>query len=138
MVNRVSVRLYPPVLTLLLHNSVDSNMTDIDEPEPTRFGDSRTEFIPIIKEFYDRFCNFSTLKSYRWHDKYRLSDAPDRRIRRLMEKENKKLRDVAKREFNDCVRNLGKRVGLVGEERVSESTAMHFLNVHTSRFCQEA
>lgn len=37
---------------------------------------------------------------------YKLSDAPDRRIRRAMEKENKKLRDSARREFNETVRNL--------------------------------
>ena len=37
---------------------------------------------------------------------YRLSDAPDRRTRRLMEKENQKFSDDGKREFNDAVRTL--------------------------------
>ena len=37
-------------------------------------------------------------------DKYRLSEAPNRQIRRLMEKENKKLREVLRREFVETVR----------------------------------
>ncbi|KAL9572992.1 hypothetical protein ACKAV7_002677 [Fusarium commune] len=44
--------------------------------------------------------------SFAWKDKYRLSDAPDRRVRRLMEKENKKMREDAIREFNDAVNFL--------------------------------
>ena len=39
-------------------------------------------------------------------DKYRLQDAPDRRVKRLMEKENKRARDDARRDYNDTVRNL--------------------------------
>lgn len=59
-----------------------------------------------MKHFYAAWSGFSTKKSFSWRDKYRLSDAPDRRIRRLMEKENKKYRDDAIREFNDAVRFL--------------------------------
>jgi len=35
---------------------------------------------------------------------YKLSDAPNRQIRRIIEKENKKERDKGKKEFNDLVR----------------------------------
>lgn len=59
-----------------------------------------------LKIFYEKWLNFSTCKSFRWRDKYRLSDAPDRRVRRIMEKENKKQRESAKRDFNDTVRSL--------------------------------
>ncbi|KAJ3300199.1 hypothetical protein HK104_003427 [Borealophlyctis nickersoniae] len=70
------------------------------------FGGSKMLYEDGPREFYNKFLNFTTVKSFRWYDKYRLSDAPDRRVRRLMEKENKKLRDIARREFVDAVRQL--------------------------------
>lgn len=39
-------------------------------------------------------------------DKYNLADAPDRRIKRLKEKENKKLRDGARKEYSLTICNL--------------------------------
>ncbi|EEH49832.1 uncharacterized protein PADG_05911 [Paracoccidioides brasiliensis Pb18] len=59
-----------------------------------------------IRLFYLIWSGFATKKSFSWKDVYRYSEAPDRRIRRLMEKENKRLRDEAIREFNDAVRSL--------------------------------
>ncbi|KAI0453987.1 DnaJ domain-containing protein [Xylaria acuta] len=69
------------------------------------FGESADDDT-VAKAFYSRWSNFSTRLGFSWKDKWRLSDAPDRRIRRLMEKENKKLREDAIREFNDAVRSL--------------------------------
>ncbi|KAI0012417.1 DnaJ-domain-containing protein [Xylariaceae sp. FL0662B] len=77
-------------------------LTPIEYPS---FGSSKDND-KIAKAFYSRWANFSTRLSFAWKDKWRLSDAPDRRIRRLMEKENKKLREDAAREFNDAVRSL--------------------------------
>ncbi|CAG8449069.1 7102_t:CDS:2 [Acaulospora colombiana] len=57
-----------------------------------------------IKNFYNSWLNFATRKSFIWFDKHRLSEAPDRRIKKIMEKENKKSRDSARREYNDTVR----------------------------------
>jgi len=56
-----------------------------------------------VKQFYNAWLTFSSQKSFSWCDKYRLSEAPDRRVRRAMEKENKKFRDAARKEFNDTV-----------------------------------
>ncbi|KAI4864486.1 DnaJ-domain-containing protein [Hypoxylon rubiginosum] len=69
------------------------------------FGSSKDDD-KIAKAFYSRWSNFSTRLSFAWKDKWRLSDAPDRRVRRLMEKENKKFREEGVREFNDAVRSL--------------------------------
>ncbi|KAI1419891.1 DnaJ domain-containing protein [Xylaria sp. FL1777] len=74
-------------------------------PEFPSFGES-TDDDSMAKDFYGRWSNFSTRLGFSWKDKWRLSDAPDRRVRRLMEKENKKARDDAIREFNDAVRSL--------------------------------
>ncbi|KAJ3552427.1 hypothetical protein NPX13_g11115 [Xylaria arbuscula] len=78
---------------------------DLDVPEYPSFGES-TDNDAVAKAFYGRWSSFSTRLSFSWKDKWRLSDAPDRRVRRLMEKENKKFREDAIREFNDAVRSL--------------------------------
>lgn len=70
------------------------------------FGTHDDDFEAVVRPFYTAWSGFSTRKSFSWRDAYRLSDAPDRRVRRLMEKENRRLRDEAIREFNDAVRSL--------------------------------
>ncbi|KIH89050.1 hypothetical protein SPBR_06948 [Sporothrix brasiliensis 5110] len=75
-------------------------------PQYAPFGSANDDYDAVGKPFYRDWSNFATVKSFSWKDKYRLSDAPDRTIRRLMEKENKKARDIAAREFNDAVRSL--------------------------------
>jgi DnaJ homolog subfamily A member 5 len=82
------------------------NWDGLDTPLYPPFGAADDQYEPIPKAFYAIWSSFTTNKSFSWKDKYRLTDAPDRRIRRLMEKENKKLRDDAIREFNDAVRSL--------------------------------
>ncbi|KAL4934963.1 hypothetical protein BDV06DRAFT_141478 [Aspergillus oleicola] len=78
------------------------NMDMVDYPS---FG-SRDDAFEAVRDFYAIWGSFSTKKSYSWKDVYRYSEAPDRRVRRLMEKENKRLRDAAIREFNEAVRSL--------------------------------
>lgn len=70
------------------------------------FGSANDDYDGVARPFYSTWSSFSTKKSFSWKDKYRLTDAPDRRIRRLMEKENKKFREEGIREFNDAVRSL--------------------------------
>lgn len=70
------------------------------------FGSAKSDYDSVAKPFYNSWSSFSTKKSFSWKDKYRLTEAPDRRIRRLMEKENKKCREDGIREFNDAVRSL--------------------------------
>ena len=70
------------------------------------FGGPDDDYNVTAKPFYNVWSSFSTKKSFSWRDKYRLSDAPDRRVRRLMEKENKKFREEGIREFNDAVLSL--------------------------------
>ena len=70
------------------------------------FGSTDDDYDLVTKPFYNTWSSFSTKKSFSWKEKWRLSDAPDRRVRRLMEKENKKMREDAIRNFNDAVRSL--------------------------------
>ncbi|KAF7424333.1 hypothetical protein PC9H_009640 [Pleurotus ostreatus] len=61
-----------------------------------------------VRHFYNGWINFATSKDFAWMDQWNLSEAPDRRIRRAMEKDNKKARDNARREYNDTIRSLTK------------------------------
>ncbi|KAJ5537919.1 hypothetical protein N7494_007398 [Penicillium frequentans] len=70
------------------------------------FGGRDDNFETVVRPFYAAWTGFSTRKSFAWKDTYRYSEAPDRRVRRLMEKENRHLREEGIREFNDAVRSL--------------------------------
>lgn len=74
--------------------------------EYPEFGMDNDEYDDVVRPFYAVWNGFASKKSYSWKDQYKLSDAPDRRIRRLMEKENKKLREDAVQEYNEAVRSL--------------------------------
>ncbi|KAI9369453.1 hypothetical protein BJX61DRAFT_148465 [Aspergillus egyptiacus] len=78
---------------------------NLDIIELPSFG-SRDDDLRVVRQFYAVWSSFSTKKSFSWKDVYRYSEAPDRRVRRLMEKENRRLREAAIREFNEAVRSL--------------------------------
>lgn len=79
---------------------------DVEQVEYPEFGHKDDTYEDVVRPFYASWNGFATRKSYSWKDVYRLSEAPDRRIRRLMEKENKRHREAAVQEFNDAVRSL--------------------------------
>lgn len=92
------------------------------------FGDSTWPWAPVEKSqepqtarlFYAAWINFTTSKEFTWFEQWNLAEAPDRRVRRyafvlachtcpkdehrLMEKDNKKAREDARRDYNDTVR----------------------------------
>ena len=57
-----------------------------------------------VRDFYGAWSNFTSKKSFIWMDKWKLSDAPSRIVRRAMEKENKKARETGRKEYQDTVR----------------------------------
>ncbi|KAL1866536.1 hypothetical protein Plec18167_008993 [Paecilomyces lecythidis] len=79
------------------------NLDPVDYPS---FGNRDDDFDTVVRPFYAAWAGFATKKTFAWKDVYRYSEAPDRRVRRLMEKENRRLRDEGIREFNDAVRSL--------------------------------
>lgn len=60
----------------------------------------------VWQEFYNFWSGYNTTKIFAWFDQYDTRQADNRRIFRAMEKENKKFRDAAKKEYNDLVRSL--------------------------------
>ncbi|OWZ23730.1 hypothetical protein PHMEG_0001371 [Phytophthora megakarya] len=59
-----------------------------------------------VNYFYQHWKSYTTQRSFAWVDEYKTTDAPTRLVRRAMEKENKKLRDAAKKAFTTEVREL--------------------------------
>ncbi|KAK5957962.1 hypothetical protein OHC33_001152 [Knufia fluminis] len=104
---------------------------DLDYLDYPEFGSKDDGYEDIVRPFYGAWTGFATKKNYSWKDQYRLSDAPDRRIRRLMEKENQKLRDEAIAEYSDAVRSLvafvRKRDPRVQNNQKSEAERQKFL-----------
>ncbi|XP_029678487.1 dnaJ homolog subfamily C member 21 [Formica exsecta] len=70
------------------------------------FGDSLSSYEDVVHDFYAYWQSYSTKRSYAWLDPYDIREMPNRRIFRLAEKENKKVREKARRERNEQVRNL--------------------------------
>ncbi|KAJ3107017.1 DnaJ sub C member 21 [Phlyctochytrium planicorne] len=70
------------------------------------FGRSDTPYDDDVKLFYAKFMNFSSCKSFRWMDKHKLSEAPDRYYKRVMERENLKERENSRKTFSETVRRL--------------------------------
>lgn len=92
--------------TLAKEEATAARMEGADQPDYPSFGVRDDDYEDVVKSFYSAWNGFSTVKTYFWVDKWNLRDAPDRRVKRAMEKENKKERDDAVREFNNAVQTL--------------------------------
>ncbi|XP_022738642.1 DNAJ protein JJJ1 homolog [Durio zibethinus] len=63
-----------------------------------------------VTAFYNYWLGFSTVMDFVWADEYDAMAGPNRKSRRVMEEENKKLRRKAKREYNETIRGLAEFV----------------------------
>jgi DnaJ family protein A protein 5 len=91
---------------LATEEEVAAQWEDLDVRAYPTFGHKDDTHDDVVKQFYSAWAGFATVKTFAWRDKYKLSEAPDRRIRRLMEKENNAERQDGIREFNEAVRVL--------------------------------
>ena len=91
---------------LATEEEIAAQWEDVDVRAYPTFGHKDDTHDDVVKQFYSAWAGFATVKSFAWRDKYKLSEAPDRRIRRLMEKENNAERQDGIREFNEAVRVL--------------------------------
>jgi DnaJ homolog subfamily A member 5 len=92
--------------TLAREEDAASEWEGLEAVQYPGFGGVEDSYEGVVRPFYTTWIGFSTRKTFSWLDVYKYAEAPDRRIRRLMEKENKRLRDEGIREFNDAVRSL--------------------------------
>ncbi|KAK0158216.1 hypothetical protein PV328_009248 [Microctonus aethiopoides] len=79
---------------------------EFDDDLAPSFGNSTSSYEDVVHPFYAYWQSYSTKRSFAWLDPFDIRDISNRRVLRLVEKENKKVRDRAKRERNEQVRNL--------------------------------
>ncbi|KAK4497462.1 hypothetical protein PRZ48_011913 [Zasmidium cellare] len=91
---------------LAKEEDIAASWEDVEIRDYPSFGHKDDDYGDVVKHFYAAWSSFSTVKSFSWRDKYRLSEAPDRWYRRRMEQENQRLRKEGKQEFNEAVRSL--------------------------------
>lgn len=70
------------------------------------FGHSKSPYEDVVRPFYAFWSGFCTSSTFDNLDKYNTTEAENRRILRAMEKENKKIKDAARKERNTNVRKL--------------------------------
>ena len=81
----------------------ERKQTEILIELPTDFGSNKSEW-KFVVEFYQVWESFSSSLNFAWEDKYNSrEDAPNRRVRRLMDDENKKSRRNAKKTYNQDI-----------------------------------
>lgn len=74
-------------------------------PDAPKLGNCDSPYLEV-SSFYSYWSNFVTVKDFAWCDEYRLGEARNRKERRLMEEENKKIRKKERKDFIDAVRQL--------------------------------
>ena len=92
--------------TLSQEEQAAGGLQGLEEVHYPSFGHASDSYDDVVRPFYAAWIGFSTQKSFFWKDRFPYHEAPDRRVRRLMEKKNKRLRDDGIREYNDAVRSL--------------------------------
>lgn len=69
------------------------------------FGGSQTDDADV-RAFYSHWSEFSSDKTFSWAEQYAYHRAPDRRVRRAMEKKNAKARQTERKDYNEVVHKL--------------------------------
>jgi DnaJ family protein A protein 5 len=73
---------------------------------PTDFGWDESDWAHV-RDFYQSWESFSSALNFAWEDKFNVhEDAPNRRVRRMMDEENKKARKAAKKTYNTDILQL--------------------------------
>ncbi|KAJ1345842.1 hypothetical protein KIN20_000465 [Parelaphostrongylus tenuis] len=101
---RVFYAVYKNVFDILSREDYDF----IEDPSVCypSFGDASSDYETVTGPFYGFWSSFCTARSFAWLDKYDVRQANNRYELRLMEAENKKLRDAGKSQRNDEIREL--------------------------------
>ncbi|XP_014231055.2 dnaJ homolog subfamily C member 21 isoform X1 [Trichogramma pretiosum] len=96
---------YRKVFEKLAAEDEEFSKGDSDEEPAPGFGDSNTVYEDVHR-FYGFWQSYITKRSFSWLDPWNITKGPNRWTVRQMEKENKKVRDAAKKERNEQIRNL--------------------------------
>merc|ERR1712232_310259 len=90
------------VYGMVFNQIFEAEVQGQDGSDNDDFGTSQSLWEDITK-FYQSWESFTTNLSFAWADVYDIKEAPNRKVRRIMEDENKKARRNAKRDRNEDV-----------------------------------
>ncbi|TVU50130.1 hypothetical protein EJB05_01487, partial [Eragrostis curvula] len=76
-----------------------------EPPAPPVIGNLDSPY-PQVTAFYNYWLGFATVMDFGWAAEWDAARGENRRVRRLMEEDNKKAMRKARREYNDAVRGL--------------------------------
>lgn len=96
---------YRDVFELIAKEELEC-MSEGDLEDFPTFGDSQSDYDTVVHPFYAYWQSFCTQKNFAWKEEYDTRQASNRWEKRAMEKENKKIRDRARKEKNELVRQL--------------------------------
>ncbi|XP_018121922.1 dnaJ homolog subfamily C member 21 isoform X2 [Xenopus laevis] len=96
---------YRRIFELIVKEELD-NKIDGEMEEHPPFGDSQSDYDTVVHLFYAYWQSFCTVKNFAWKEEYDTRQGSNRWEKRAMEKENKKVRDKARKERNELVREL--------------------------------
>uniref|UniRef100_A0A2K6V2V4 C2H2-type domain-containing protein n=1 Tax=Saimiri boliviensis boliviensis TaxID=39432 RepID=A0A2K6V2V4_SAIBB len=96
---------YRNVFEMIAKEELESVLEQEADDFPT-FGDSQSDYDTVVHPFYAYWQSFCTQKNFAWKEEYDTRQASNRWEKRAMEKENKKIRDKARKEKNELVRQL--------------------------------
>ncbi|XP_031344102.1 dnaJ homolog subfamily C member 21 [Photinus pyralis] len=97
---------YRQVFEKIVAEDTEHADDDADSSIPPSFGSSTSDYDDIVGPFYAYWTSYNTKRSYAWLNPHNIQEVRDRRIFKLVEKENKKVRQKAKKERNEEVRAL--------------------------------
>ena len=72
----------------------------------TSFSFSNTPYQPTVHRFYSNWTGFSSKATFSFTDRFNPDSAENRKIKRSIDRENKRVRDEERRKFTEAVRSL--------------------------------
>eukprot|EP01135_Chromosphaera_perkinsii_P010271 Nk52_evm13s2085 gene=Nk52_evmTU13s2085 len=85
-------------------------IADLGEEYYPPFGTSNSSYEGEVRPFYAFWGAYSTKKAFAWEDQYSTKGAPNRWVRRKIEQENEKARELGRKKYNNEVRHLVTRL----------------------------
>ena len=95
---------YQSVFDHILHDEAEQGGS-VDSQMPRNFGAPDTPWSDVLF-FYQSWESFASTLSFAWADLYDTLEAPNRRVRRAMDDENRKARKTARKERHEQVSAL--------------------------------
>uniref|UniRef100_A0A182KH11 DnaJ homolog subfamily C member 21 n=1 Tax=Anopheles christyi TaxID=43041 RepID=A0A182KH11_9DIPT len=97
---------YAEVFNTLATEEVEFLDTEEEFETIPKFGNSQSDYETIVRQFYGYWEGFCTKKSYAWLNPHNVAEIRDRRILKVIEKDNKKVQQKARKERNEEIRSL--------------------------------